>query len=95
MTLLFRDRRGAALFCHGNSAEITVLVCEQNPYLVCVSYQRKSYAVVNIASVRLKEASVRGEDGCKLGQNYHGTLADAQIEQNVADINQPLYKREL
>ena len=52
VNLLFRDRRGAALFCHRNIAEITVLVCEQNPYLVCVSYQRKSYAVVNITSVR-------------------------------------------
>ena len=30
-------------------------------------YQSKSYPVVNIASVRFKEASVRGEDGCKLG----------------------------
>ena len=67
MTLHFRDRRGAALFCHRNSAEITILVCEQNPYLVYFSYQRKSYAVVNIASVRFKEASVRREDEFKLG----------------------------
>ena len=30
-------------------------------------YQSKSYPVVNIASVRFKEASVRREDECKLG----------------------------
>ena len=77
----------------------TVLVCEQKPYPVCFSCQRKTYPVVNIASVRFKEASVAGGGGegdeCKLGQNYHCPLADAQIEQNVPDINQPLYKREL
>ena len=33
MTLHFRDRRGAALLRYRNRAKITVLMCEQKPYI--------------------------------------------------------------
>ena len=37
--------RGTASLCHRNRAEITVLVCEQKPYLVRFSCLRKSHPV--------------------------------------------------
>ena len=47
VTLQFRDRRGAASPCHGNRAEITVLIYEQKPCdPVWFSRRRKSYQAV-------------------------------------------------
>ena len=43
VTLHFRDQRVAASLRHRNRAEITVLMCEQNPYLVWFSCRLKSY----------------------------------------------------
>ena len=40
VTLHFRDRRGEALLRYKNRTEITVLVCEQEPYLVWFSFER-------------------------------------------------------
>ena len=45
VTLHFRDRRDAVLLRHGNRVEITVHVCEQNPYPVCFSGRPQSYPV--------------------------------------------------
>ena len=44
VTLLFRDRRGAASIRHRNRAT-TVLMCEQKPYPVWSSWRRKIYPV--------------------------------------------------
>ena len=43
VTLHFRERRGVASLRHRNGAEITALMCEQKPYLVCFTCMRKSY----------------------------------------------------
>ena len=39
---IIRDQRGAVSFPHRNRAEITVRMCEQNPYPLGVSWRRKS-----------------------------------------------------
>ena len=45
VTLRFGNRRGAASLRHRNRGDIIVLVCEQKPYRVSFSYQRKTYPV--------------------------------------------------
>ena len=45
VTLLFRDRRGAASLRYKKRAKITVVMCEQKPYPVWFSCMRKSYFV--------------------------------------------------
>ena len=42
VTLHLRDRRGAASLRHRNRGATTVFVCEQKPYPVWFSWQRKS-----------------------------------------------------
>ena len=39
---IIRDQRGAVSFRQRNRAEITVRMCEQNPYPLGVSWRRKS-----------------------------------------------------
>ena len=40
VTLNFRDRRGEALLCYKNRTEITVLMCEREPYPVLFWFRR-------------------------------------------------------
>ena len=45
MTLHFSDWPGAASLRYRNHTEITVVLCEQKPYLLWLSRRRKGYTV--------------------------------------------------